>query len=1161
MLLSHFVALLLSVPFFVHSAPVSKPTDGFQFQCAEFCLGESSLVNFGVLRLHTYEFKISHSITSLAQETSSTGLIVTGKALISGGVNCTYELKLEGVKVFEVAANGDQSEKPAAAKILEEKRAFFGFEDGIVNGFCPSKTEEPFAWNLKAAILSHLQANFRSNNMPSETVEEDISGTCLTRYEVIEKNEKGLIFVKRKPTAGCGDKYNLLTHYNGVLDQTASASTKSPFVDGEQECRVTLIFNKPLYKSSCRETLTVRDPINSQWKKANQIKVTTSLKLVSSGSGGSLETDLPENYVHSTLHYRESYAPTPADLSTTSDEVVRMLEDISKEKRVANSNDLLMLFEHMQRYSNKDFDALKEYANSETTLDLLFDAAILARTEASMKFIEWCVEKAKFDLPIGHMSLVSKPSLEYIQAANKILVKTNFRIFTMVMSNLLKSYCESNPRCTEEKVVTNIIESLEEPIARSCKYATPDMFEKNLASLQAISNLGRISNKAVIYPALKECLTPSPDRDLLIRVTAAEAFRQFPRDSEADDILAAVFSDPKQDVEVRIQAYRSWARYLTEEKLSQLDFLQSESNNEVKSYIMSHLKELRWSTNPSKQDEVLLLANAKSPLTSLMFETQPPFSFKQSFYKEKYLSFGQFGGGMEASVIYGPQSEIPRRADLNFTLDVMGYSVNVLELGYHSVYSEGIRNLIYRVQGKIDGDKRQNVTGSGDSNGSRSRMSIRMFGRDISYYGDFDKRDQYSRVFETRPNFILANETVTLPTVGGIMLEINSLLSIHQNVIYYFDVNAKYGVNINLDAARSIKVQLNTYEGPLGYSTEGNLEINIPIVLTVDLLDRVKELTGFEVGLLGVDSKFTAFKLRRSVKTISPNGKTTMILSGGEPKLLQRSPPILKTLIGLDASLTSFQDRSTGLVTGYELDVATFDGILISFIRENPDFSGHFQSLRLELKRYTMKKSGFTESKELIKYNYLTREINDARFTSYTLKMPWNSTYSVSVNYNKEGELAGEMKIGSWVATISGSLKDLGNNEYELSAQLTHPDFIVSVNQQTTLGMRYFLAAESTSPLLPFVFKTSTDFTSTQMKHLSELQLPKMKSSIGLESIVQMEPRNNIGMLSLEDLEAVLHLACQMIDLPLASNLETSVHTQSLDKLHRASFMQAPRRP
>ena len=55
---------------------------------------------------------------------------------------------------------------------------------------------------------------------------------------------------------------------------------------------------------------------------------------------------------------------------------------------------------------------------------------------------------------------------------------------------------------------------------------------------------------------------------------------------------------------------------------------------------------------------------------------------------------------------------------------------------------------------------------------------------------------------------------------------------------------------------------LNTYEGLLGYSTEDDIDVNIPIVFTIDSLDRIRELTGFEFGLFGSDSPITAFNIR-----------------------------------------------------------------------------------------------------------------------------------------------------------------------------------------------------------------------------------------------------------------------------------------------------------
>lgn len=78
---------------------------------------------------------------------------------------------MEGVKVIENQLQGDSIEKPELARLLEENQAFFGFDEGSVTGFCPSKSEKPFAWNIKAAILSHFQADLKSGSVPSESIE------------------------------------------------------------------------------------------------------------------------------------------------------------------------------------------------------------------------------------------------------------------------------------------------------------------------------------------------------------------------------------------------------------------------------------------------------------------------------------------------------------------------------------------------------------------------------------------------------------------------------------------------------------------------------------------------------------------------------------------------------------------------------------------------------------------------------------------------------------------------------------------------------------------------------------------------------------------------------------------------------------------------------
>ncbi|KAL5107954.1 Apolipophorin [Taenia crassiceps] len=1118
------VVLVLVIPYVVNSASSEKRTEGFQ--CPDVCNGNNPHVNLGVLRCHRYEFAITHRVSSAAHEVPQSGITIRGTAVISGGTDCTYELKLEDVEAFELASDGFQVSKPTTAAVLEAKVAYFGFEEGKVTGFCPAETDDPFAWNVKAAILSHLQAKLESLKLPSESVEEDVSGRCLTRYDIVRSDEAGITFEKRKPIAGCADRYDLITRLDGVSDETPSELSKNQMLSGEQECRVSFKYSKPVSEVSCRESIVLSGPVDYQWKKLNEIEVITKLKLISSKSSGSLTFDRSQTFVQTSLRHRESYVASKSDQSTSSEGVMQILRGVALEGRTASARDFLMLVDYIRRSKSMNLSALKQFAFSETALGLLFDAAIHAQTEESVEFLEWCLDGTQFTFPVGYMSFLPSPSLQFIKKIERALSKVSHKTLTMVTSNLLRTYCKSHPHCEEEEGVKELMRSIELKVLNYCKLDQSEDLNKVLDSLRAIGNLGRVSNKSSMYAALAGCLASPTKHDLIIRVTAAEVFRGFPTDSDVDDILLRAFANATEDVEVRIQAYRSWARHLTQEKLSQLHFLDQEPDKQVTSYILSHLNGIRNSKDPAKQDESFLLGNIDTPLMKLA-ENHTPNIFKQSFYKEKHVSGSQFGGGVDTTVVYGPQSIFPRYVDLNFTFDVLGHSINVLELAYHSIYSESLSNYVYGFgdkyplsQGRSGIDALPKVAEMYDQwspDDRKPRLTVRLFGRDIGYYDDIENPDQLARLLETRPNFVGINETVAFSTIGGIVVQINHLLAIHQDITYYHGLNAKYGVNVVVDAMRSVEVGLNAYEGLLGYSTEDDVQVDVPILFTVDILDRIRELTGFEVGLFGVDSKMIAFKLSRSVKSISPTTGTAIILSGGKPHLLRSSPSLLKILIGLDASLSTLQDPSTGLITGYVAEVERFDGLFISFIKEKPSFSELFQSIKFEVKRYRVRKSGFLGSSELIKFSYLTREMKGEWFTLASLKMPWNSTYSCSINYNSEGEFSGDLNIAGWETNITGNMKQVGPSDYEVTTQLIRPDFSLSVNQQVTIGKLYVLAAESTSKLLPFIFKSTTEFaTPTKVRHASELQLPTDKKAILLETQISWKPRNYGAMFSLQ---------------------------------------------
>ena len=127
---------------------------------------------------------------------------------------------------------------------------------------------------------------------------------------------------------------------------------------------------------------------------------------------------------------------------------------------------------------------------------------------------------------------------------------------------------------------------------------------------------------------------------------------------------------------------------------------------------------------------------------------------------------------------------------------------------------------------------------------------------------------------------------------------------------------------------------------------------------------------------------------------ISPGGITALTSSGGKPQVLHSTPSILKTLIGLDASLSYVRDPPSGLISSYAVEVDQFEGLFISFTKEKPNFSSLFKSIKFEVKR--LSQSRLTTSRELIKFDSLTRETDGKWSTLTTLKMPWNGTYSCS---------------------------------------------------------------------------------------------------------------------------------------------------------------------
>jgi hypothetical protein len=111
----------------------------------------------------------------------------------------------------------------------------------------------------------------------------------------------------------------------------------------------------------------------------------------------------------------------------------------------------------------------------------------------------------------------------------------------------------------------------------------------------------------------------------------------------------------------------------------------------VGGFIVSHLRNLRASTNPDKAD-------AKHHFGAIYSTDRFPVDVrKYSLYHELSYSLDSLnlGASGEANVIYSQQSYIPRSVSLNLTTQLFGHSVNLFEvIALLSVKIKCLNNLI-----------------------------------------------------------------------------------------------------------------------------------------------------------------------------------------------------------------------------------------------------------------------------------------------------------------------------------------------------------------------------------------------------------------------------------------------------------------------------------
>ncbi|NEU32779.1 DUF1943 domain-containing protein, partial [bacterium LRH843] len=160
-----------------------------------------------------------------------------------------------------------------------------------------------------------------------------------------------------------------------------------------------------------------------------------------------------------------------------------------------------------------------------------------------------------------------------------------------------------------------------------------------------------------------------------------EAFQSDASKSKIREASIAILKDLSEDSEIRIKAYLSLVECPCNKVADVIkNVLDNEKSNQVGSFIVSHLRNVRASTNPDK-------AHAKHFLGAIHTGNKFPIDVRR-FSTNHELSYSldavNVGTAAEANVIFSEQSFVPRSVNLNLTTQVFGHAFNLFEVNARS---------------------------------------------------------------------------------------------------------------------------------------------------------------------------------------------------------------------------------------------------------------------------------------------------------------------------------------------------------------------------------------------------------------------------------------------------------------------------------------------
>ncbi|XP_034949851.1 apolipophorins [Chelonus insularis] len=649
-------------------------------QCMTGCHGMGTSGGYTPGHTYIYEFE-GKAVTSLSAAESDSTIKLNALVELAVKPDCIHQLKLKNVRL-----NGS----PTPQKDIEQHALQFNYHNGHIDtSLCAEPQDSQTSLNIKRAIISMFQSAVMQENGVTSHRETDIFGSCQTDFEFKTKGDS-VVVNKRRNLGRCSYRESMRHAIVHAAYDESSDLKSSPVLDSDM--KMEQVFKKGVLNNAESTETYKYSPFSATESGAKTVVHSTlTLKTDKPDSSPNAAVSVPKSLVFEPpcpLTDSSADAITKAlkavkqetESQTVKEHAAEKFGDLIKVLRKSTKNHILNVW----RKVKSGADGFDKNADAKTFLDALCRAG---SGEAAEVMVELIKNKEISGLQLmayyASLALIDHVNLPAVTAVTSLLDLPNVpRIGYMGIGRVIGKYCQHHD-CQNAAEIKTALSKIASKIGNG-KSNIREEENIMIGAMKALRNANYLDDETIdkLIAIVKDKSVHNRVRVAAVEALTAKCSMKWKKP------MIEVFGDKEEDSEIRIKTYLSLVECACPQTVNMMkEKIDAETVNQVGSFVTTHLRNLRASTDPSKQ-------NAKRLFAEVRPRTKFPEDFRKfSFNREFSYNIDTFGIGsvVEQNVIYSQKSFVPRSMSLNLTTELFGRSFNFLEI---DVRSENVDRLI-----------------------------------------------------------------------------------------------------------------------------------------------------------------------------------------------------------------------------------------------------------------------------------------------------------------------------------------------------------------------------------------------------------------------------------------------------------------------------------